>query len=117
MFEVYESAALLYFKLPIRKSPSPDANLKITVDSQPAPQSASREFDSLQERLILAIPVSLLGSLRFAILGATRHVVARRCFRISLKWRVLACEDFSRHKPKKALKAGKVTGPHSRPQL
>jgi len=43
--------------------------------------------------------------------------VARRCFRISLKWRVLACEDFSRHKPKKALKAGKVTGPHSPPLM
>ena len=59
----------------------------------------------------LAILVSLLGSLRFAILGATRRVVARGCFRISLKWRVLACEGLSRHKQKKALKAGKVTGP------
>ena len=50
----------------------------------------------------MRIPVSLLESLRFAILGATRHVVAGRCFPISLKWRVLACEGLSRRKQKKA---------------
>ena len=46
---------------------------------QPASSSISPHLiDSLQTWLILAIPVSLLGSLRSAILGTTRLVVARR---------------------------------------